>query len=233
MLFETPREIMLRHEWKHIISPSDKAQLIACLSTLCAPDPHYGSSSYHIRSLYFDNVYDKVLRERLNGQECREKFRIRYYNFDDSYIVLEKKSKFNQLCGKQSTRLTRQETEALLRGEIDWLIQKEAPLCRELYAKMRNQLLKPKVIVDYTRRAFVYTPGNTRITLDDDVRTGLASLDFFDPELPAIPADITRPIILEVKYDRYLPDNIRRAIQLNDRRTTNFSKYAACRLTDF
>jgi len=233
MLFEQPEGIRLRHEWKHIISPSDKAQLTARLSTLCAPDPHYGAASYHVRSLYFDNVYDKVLGERLQGLECREKFRIRYYNFDDSYIVLEKKSKFNQLCGKQSTPVTRQETEALLRGEIGWLLQKDSSLCRELYAKMRGQLLKPKVIVDYTRCAFVYAPGNTRVTLDDNVRTGLSGLDFFNPELPTIPADITRPIILEVKYDTFLPDNIRRAIRLDNRRTTNFSKYAACRLTDF
>ena len=233
MLFEQPRGTKLRHEWKHIISGSDKAQLIARLRTFCAPDPHYGDSSYHIRSLYFDNVYDKALRERLNGQQCREKFRIRYYNFDDSYIVLEKKSKFNQLCGKQSTRVTRAEVESLLRGDIGWLMGKNSPLCHELYAKMRGQLLKPKVIVDYTRRAFVYEPGNTRITLDDEVRTGLSSLDFFNPNLATIPADITRPIILEVKYDQYLPDNIRRAVSLQDRRTTNFSKYAACRLTDF
>lgn len=233
MLFEQPRGTKLRHEWKHIISGSDKAQLIARLRTFCAPDPHYGDSSYHIRSLYFDNVYDKALRERLNGQQCREKFRIRYYNFDDSYIVLEKKSKFNQLCGKQSTRVTRAEVGSLLRGDIGWLLEKPSPLCHELYAKMRGQLLKPKVIVDYTRRAFVYEPGNTRITLDDEVRTGLSSLDFFNPNLATIPADITHPIILEVKYDQYLPDNIRRAVSLQDRRTTNFSKYAACRLTDF
>lgn len=233
MLFNEPKETKLRHEWKHIISPSDKAQLIARLGAFCAPDPHYGATGYHIRSLYFDNVYDRVLSERLNGQECREKFRIRYYNFDDSYIVLEKKSKWGQLCGKQSTRITRVEVEALLQGEIDWLMQKKAKLCQELYAKMRGQMLKPKVIVDYTRRAFVYEPGNTRITVDDNVRTGLSSLDFFNPQLPTIPADITRPIVLEVKYDRFLPDNIRRAIRLNDRRTTNFSKYTACRLTDF
>lgn len=233
MLFEQPKGTKLRHEWKHIISPSDKAQLIARLSTFCSPDPHYGATSYHIRSLYFDNVYDKALSERLTGLECREKFRIRYYNFDDRYIVLEKKSKFNQLCGKNSCRISRQEVEALLKGEIEWLLQKDAALCQELYAKMRSQMLKPKVIVDYTRRAFVYGPGNTRITLDDNVRTGLSSLDFFNPDLPTIPADITRPIILEVKYDQYLPDNIRRAIRLDNRRTTNFSKYAACRLTDF
>ena len=233
MLFNAPKGTKLRHEWKHIISPSDKAQLIARLSTFCSPDPHHGATGYHIRSLYFDNVYDKALTERLTGLECREKFRIRYYNFDDRYIVLEKKSKFNQLCGKDSCRVTRQEVEALLQGQIEWLMQRDNALCHELYAKMRCQMLKPKVIVDYTRRAFVYEAGNTRITLDDNVRTGLGSLDFFNPALATIPADITRPIILEVKYDRYLPDNIRRAVQLDNRRTTNFSKYAACRLTDF
>ena len=233
MLFEQPKGTKLRHEWKHIISPGDKAQIVAKLSAFCAPDPHYGAESYHIRSLYFDNVYDKALSERLNGVECREKFRIRYYNFDDSYIVLEKKSKWGQLCGKESCRLTRREVEALLRGETGWLMEKDEPLCRELYAKMRSQLLKPKVIVDYTRRAFVYVAGNTRITIDDNVRTGLASLDFFNAKLATIPADITHPIILEVKYDQYLPDNVRRAIRLDNRRTTNFSKYAACRLTDF
>ncbi len=233
MLFEQPKGLQLRHEWKHLISLSDKYQLIARLGAFCAPDPHYGAESYHIRSLYFDNVYDKALAERLSGLEYREKFRIRYYNFDDSYIVLEKKIKHNRLCGKQSARVTRHEVESLLRGDIHWLLQKESPLCHELYAKMRSQLLKPKVIVDYTRRAFVYAPGNTRITLDDNIRTGLNSLNFFNPELPTIPADITRPIILEIKYDQYIPDNIRRAVRLDDRRTTNFSKYAACRLTDF
>ena len=203
MLFESPKGIKLRHEWKHLISASDKAQLVARLSTFCTPDSHYGNQSYHIRSLYFDNVYDKSLRERLQGQECREKFRIRYYNYDDNYIVLEKKSKFNQLCGKQSTQITREETENLLRGEIGWLMKKESSLCHELYAKMRGQMLRPKVIVDYNRRAFVYPPGNTRITLDDQVRTGLSGLDFFHEKMVTIPADLTQPIILEVKYDDF------------------------------
>lgn len=233
MLFEPPKGVQLRHELKHLISLSDKYQLIARLGAICSPDPHYGAESYHIRSLYFDNVYDKALVERLNGLEYREKFRIRFYNFDDSYIVLEKKIKHNQLCGKQSARVTRSEVESLLCGDIQWLLQKDSPLCHELYAKMRAQLLKPKVIVDYSRRAFVYAPGNTRITLDDNIRTGLSSLDLFNPNLVTVPADITRSIVLEVKYDQYIPDIIRRAVRLENRRTANFSKYAASRLTDF
>lgn len=233
MFFNTPENTRLRHEWKHIITPSDKAQLISKLRSFCSPDSHYGESSYRIRSLYFDNVYDKVLAERINGLEVREKFRIRYYNNDDSYIMLEKKSKFNQLCGKTGCRLTREEVEALLAGDIAWLLKKDHPLCAELYAKMHSQMLRPKVIVEYSRRAFVYGPGNTRITIDEDVRTGLSSLGFFNPDLVMVPADVRRPVILEVKYDEYLPDIVRRAIQLDNRRTSNFSKYTAGRLTNY
>lgn len=232
-LFTAPGGVRLRHEWKHIITPADKAQITARLSTFCRPDEHYGAEGYRIRSLYFDNIYDKALAERLNGLECREKFRIRMYNCDDSYIMLEKKSKFSHLCGKTGCRLTREEVEMLLAGDFGWLLKKENPVCQELYARMQNQMLRPKVIVDYARRAFVYGPGNTRITIDEDVRTGLSSVDFFNPDLVLVPSDIRRPVILEVKYDEYLPDLVRRAIQLENRRTSNFSKYTASRLTNY
>ena len=232
MSFEAPKGTKLRHEWKHHISPVDKAAIIARLDVLAAPDEHYGNTSYHIRSLYFDNVYDKALQERMNGQEVREKFRIRYYNGDASYIVLEKKSKFNHLCGKESTRVTKEQVQRLIDGDNKWLMESGKPLCEELYAKMRCQLLRPQVIVDYTRKAYVYEPGNVRITLDDNVRTGLGSTQMFE-DVVTIPSDFTHPIILEVKYDNYFPTLIRDAVQLDSRRTTSFSKYASCRLTNF
>lgn len=231
MLFETPQDTKLRHEWKHHITPSDKQAIISRMRVIASPDPHYGAAPYHIRSLYFDNFYDKALSERLNGVEVREKFRIRYYNGDTSYIVLEKKSKFNSLCGKTSTRITRSECEALIDGCVDWLRESDNNLCLELYAKMQSQLLRPRVIVDYTRRAFVYPMGNVRVTIDDEVRTGLSAIRMFDPVV-TMPADMTRPIILEVKYDEYCPGIILDAVQLFDRRTTSFSKYAACRMTN-
>lgn len=221
----------LRHEWKHLITPAEKAEIISRLEVIAAPDPHYGDEPYHIRSLYFDNVYDKALQERMNGMEVREKFRIRYYNGDDSYIMLEKKSKFNNLCGKKSARVTREQCERLIDGDYDWLMDTGKPLCEELYAKMQCQLLRPRVLVDYTRKAFVYAPGNVRVTLDYDVRTGLSSTQMFDNDA-TIPSDLTNPIILEVKYDEYFPTLIQDAVQLTHRRTTSFSKYASCRLTN-
>ena len=40
------------------------------------------------------------------------------------------------------------------------------------------------------------------------------------------------PCILEVKWDNYLPDVIRDAVQLDGRHSVAFSKYAACRMYD-
>ncbi len=54
-----------------------------------------------MRSLYFDTPEDKALWEKVDCVNMREKFRIRYYNGDTSYIVLEKKCKVNGLCGKE------------------------------------------------------------------------------------------------------------------------------------
>ena len=224
MLFEAPKGTKLRHEWKHLITPADREVIIQRLSVIAKPDPNYGNSPYHIRSLYFDTPYDKALSERLNGVEVREKFRIRYYNGNTDYIVLEKKSKFNQLCGKKSVRITKEQCQQIIDGDIDWLKDHDKPLCRELYAKMRFELLRPKVIVDYTRRAFVYKPGNVRVTLDYDIRTGLSATQMFD-HVTTIPADIRRPIIMEVKY--------RDLVHLSDRRTSSYSKYTACRLTNY
>lgn len=232
MLFEVPKDTKLRHEWKHHITPMDKQAVINRLSAIASTDPHYGAEPYHIRSLYFDNVYDKALAERLNGCEVREKFRIRYYNSDEGYIVLEKKSKFNTLCGKKSTQITQEQCQRLIDGDTRWLAESDKPLCRELYAKMQWQLLRPRVVVDYTRRAFVYAPGNVRVTIDDEIRSGLSATQMFAPFV-TVPADLRHPVILEVKYDAYCPSIIRDAVQLDTRRTSSFSKYAVCRLTSF
>ena len=102
-------------------------------------------------------------------------------------------------------------------------------LVRELYAKMRAQGLRPKTIVDYDREPFVFGPGNVRVTLDYNIRTGLDCTNFLDVNRATVPAG-DAPIILEVQWDEYLPDIIRDAVQLSGRRAGAFSKYAQCRV---
>ena len=212
-------------------SPSRTALSFArgCGRTVAAPDGHARDGRYFIRSLYFDNLADKALREKLDGVDRREKFRIRYYDYDTSLIRLEKKSKRNGLGRKASVPLTAEEAGALAEGRWDWMPASGRDLVLELYSKMKSQGLRPRTIVDYTREAFVYAPGNVRVTLDYDIRTGLRCTDFLNPDCVTVPAG-DAPAILEVKWDAYLPAVIQDAVQLPGRRTGAFSKYAACRV---
>lgn len=107
-----------RHEKKHYISKSDHIALRQRLRAVMSPDPHTGADGvYQVHSLYFDDWRDTALREKLEGAPRREKFRIRYYNDDLSYIKLEKKSKIRGLCQKESTVITEEECRLLMAGQ--------------------------------------------------------------------------------------------------------------------
>ncbi len=144
-------------------------------------------------------------------------------------IRLEKKSKRSGLGTKFSAPLTAMEAQKLVDGDIDWLLASESPLVQEFYCKRLYQGMRPKTIVDYTREPFIYGPGNVRVTFDYDIRTGLQCTDFLDPGCPTIPAG-DAPIILEVKWDEYLPAIIRDLVQTPGRHAAAFSKYAQCRI---
>lgn len=220
----------MRHEYKHLIGHQDYLVIKSRLKVLAEPDRHAGTDGqYTIHSLYFDNLSDKALREKLDGTDKREKFRIRYYNDDTDYIRLEKKSKIYGLCDKQSAPLTKEETIKICKGDIAFLLQSDQPLLRELYAKMKHQLLRPKVIVDYEREPFVYAPGNVRITFDKNIRTSLYHNRFFAGEYCVIPTP-DNSIILEVKYDAFLPEIMEKAVRVPNRQASAFSKYAQCRV---
>lgn len=218
-----------RHEWKHEISYGDMLVLRSRLSAVANQDVHSINGKYFIRSLYFDNASDKALKEKIDGVNKREKFRIRYYNDDTSLIHLEKKSKINGLCLKESTSLSKEEVKAIIDGNYEWMINSSVPLVKEFYSKIMCQGLRPKTIVDYTREPFVFAPGNVRITLDYNIRAGFQCKDFLSQECVTVPVSDYK-IILEVKWDEYLPDIIRDAVQLSNCRVGAFSKYAVCRI---
>lgn len=223
--------MQFRHEWKHEISLSDTVILRSRLGTVMKPDEHAEGGKYQIRSLYFDTPEDTALREKLDGVNCREKFRIRLYNGNTDLIHLEKKWKQGGLGTKESAELTAWQVQCLLTGDLGWMRDSDKPLVQELYVKMKNTGLRPRTIVDYTREAFTYGPGNVRVTLDYNIRTGLRAVDLLNPDCPTVPVPGT-PMILEVKWDAYLPDLIRDVIQLEGRRSAPYSKYAACRTYD-
>jgi len=225
------QDLKLRHELKHNINISDYIALRQRLRAITKQDPHAGENGkYKIRSLYFDNLDDKALREKINGINNREKFRIRYYNNDLDYIKLEKKSKISGLCSKRSTILTREQCESIINGDTQWMRYSTEPLLIELYTKMNFQQLRPKTLVDYIREPYIFEPGNVRITIDSEIKTGLNSKELFNQDIATMRTNTNNIIILEVKFDEFLPGIIKDIIQVNNRQNSAFSKYAVCRL---
>lgn len=232
MTIKPENELPLRHELKHQINLREDLVLSQRLRKLFPHDKNAGlDGTYRVTSLYFDTPYDSALREKLDGVNRREKFRLRYYGADASFIRLEKKYKIDGLCGKRSVRMTQEQVKMLLSGDIGFLLESCEPLSIELYSKVRGKGLRPKTIVRYDREAFLYAPGNVRITLDRNICTGLGNVDFLNPEIFYLRA--TEPgTVLEVKYDAYLPELVRMVVQVPDRQAAACSKYALCRRFD-
>lgn len=220
-----------RHELKYQIGYPQYLELRSRLKAVMKPDSHAGKDGrYLIRSIYFDNYQDKALREKIDGISKREKFRIRYYNDDFSYITLEKKVKDNNLCMKFDADIREAECRRILDGNFDWMRGHSSALVRELYGKMRFQMLRPRVLVSYVREPYIYKAGNVRITFDSNIRSTLYHREFLE-EKPVDIGVFDRPgdMILEVKFDAFLPEVIRSMIQTETVRQQAFSKYQACR----
>jgi hypothetical protein len=227
---EMVEQAIYRHELKFELNMMDACLLRSRLRRLMRLDAHArADGTYAVRSLYFDTPDSQALRDKLNGVDRRSKFRLRLYNHDSSLIKLEKKIKDGGATAKRSLPVKPEQCQRLLQGDLAWLLQSEEPLLQELYAEMQCNLLRPRVIIDYTREAYALKACAVRITLDSGIRTGGNSLDLLNPRLPTFGVPPLQRIILEVKYGSFLPEMLTHALQLGSRERGALSKYAVCR----
>ena len=155
--------------------------------------------------------------------KARHEFKHSLNYGDADYIMLEKKSKAHGMCYKRSVKLTATEAAALQSEDLFWMVNDERELIRELYSKMRSERLKPKTVVDYIREPFICAAGNVRIMLDRGIRTGLYSTDFLNDSLQTVKAG-DELVLLEVKYDQFIPDYITNVLQMRTRRAAAVPK---------
>ena len=226
--------LTFRHELKYYINYRDYLLLSNALKALVSLDAYAGEdATYHIRSLYFDDMYDSALREKVDGSDGRKKYRIRIYNFSDSTIKFEKKMKQGQYVAKSSILLSRSEYQQIAAGEYSFLKDRNEPLASEIYLEMKSNLLRPRVLVDYQREAYVSPYEDVRITFDKDLKSGLVMTDIFDSDTPSMPMYDTGIMVLEVKFNRYLPEFIRCVLNnLNSADRSAISKYVISRKFD-
>ena len=220
-----------RHEYKYLCTNEQLRLEQARLEALLRPDPHAGPDGrYRVRSVYFDDPGDGCLLENEDGTDPRAKYRLRIYNESDARISLERKAKLRGMTHKDAVPVCRPVAEALLRGQIPFPGPQDPPLLRRMLADMRLRVLRPKVIVQYSRRPFILDVGNVRVTLDEQIASSDAVGRFFRPELP-----LRQPLppgqgVLELKWDQLLPSWLYDALQLEGLQWSSFSKYHLCRI---
>lgn len=222
----------LRHEQKYYISKAQYQVLSRLLMHTLHPDPNADENNeYHIRSLYFDTLYDTALYDKINGVSSRDKYRIRIYNMSDRMIRMECKSKYNVYISKRSERISRDVADQLIACDPTGLENTSSGLLRDVYREMRLHLIHPAVIVDYVREAYLHPAEDIRITFDKQLRTGLFSDDMFNPNVPTVPVFPNDEIILEVKFNRVLPRYISDMLTAAAGWSTRsaISKYCLCR----
>ena len=220
------RNIPLRHELKYLITPAELSVLRGVLKPITQFDPNGDENNeYIIRSLYFDTINDDALMEKIAGVGNRKKYRIRIYNFSDRVIKLECKSKYGDLISKQSVSIPRDLAEQLIAGDPEGLQRMRHPLLHDVYREMRTRLLRPAVIVDYVREAYLHPAQEVRITFDKQLRTGLYSTDIFNPSLPTYPVFDDPVEVLEVKSDEFLPAHLQTVLSGITAQRSAVSKY--------
>lgn len=221
-----------RHELKYLANEAQANMLSTRLSCLFSRDKNAGEQGrYNVTSVYFEDPYDTALRQKLEGIDGREKYRLRYYGLDTSFIKLERKLKRNSLCSKQSAKLTKEEAQQILAGEYDFLLARNDTVCVDFYSKLQGKLLRPCVVVRYEREAFSYRYGNVRITIDRKLHSSLSVIDFLTPCSGRVPVT-DKAVVVEVKYDEFLPAVVQIALAPLGQQARAYSKYAFCRRFD-
>ncbi len=222
-----------RHELKILISYAEYLLLKSRVSAVLDVDKNAGPDGYFIRSVYFDDFKESVYYEKMNDINDRKKYRIRAYNNNPDYIILECKEKHKQFISKNSAVIDVPTCKSLIEGDYDVILNRPESVCDEFYVDCRRQGLRSAVIVDYHRDAFTYPVSNVRITFDKELHAGgLKSFDmFFDDKNSelTLPVYMNNSVILEIKYDDYLPTFIRDIVPSFTGVPISISKYCLCR----
>lgn len=221
-------KVPFRNELKYYISYLDYIMLRNVLKNTMPMDVNSNEFGYFIRSLYFDDIFDSALYEKNAGVLNRKKFRIRIYNYSDKVIKLERKRKYNQNTNKEDFSISRNQYNLIMDGDVEFLKKADNDVANEFYYEYKSRWLRPKVLVDYIREAYVMKSGNVRITFDKELRASSSINEMFDETVgrPMVPGN---QLILEVKFDEFLPEIVKSYLTIADKKPLAISKYVLCR----
>lgn len=195
-----------RHELKYFISFTNHKILSEAFRNTMSPDPNGNEDNeYWIRSLYFDSIENDDFYDKEMGAKTRKKIRLRTYDVNQPWVKLEIKNKDEQYMLKETATLTREEARALIAGDREFLLSPDNRTLNRAYYFMSRDIYRPAVIVDYEREAYVGSVQDVRITFDKNIRASMVDFDMFNPHLNMEPVFEAPTMVVEVKFNRFMP----------------------------
>ena len=145
---------------------------------------------------------------------------------------MEIKSKINGMTAKHGCAITRKQFDDILSGKYMPPDSSMPPVWNRFMTEYYTRPMKAAVIVDYDRVPYVYPDGNVRVTFDSNISSDEHFDAFFSENRvgrPVLPSDL---VMLEVKYDEFIPAFLVNSLNLNGLQRESFSKYYLCRKFD-
>jgi hypothetical protein len=191
-----------RFERKFLLDRDTAYLLKQRISYILLPDSSSPGGQYHVSSLYFDDQYNSAFYEKQNGVLMRDKFRARYYNGSMDKIRLELKHKHGEMTHKEGTLITTEHYQMMCQGDYNYMRSQQSPVIERFYTTHVLKHMRPVVMIDYERQAYMHQAGNVRITFDSELS---ASMPMANHSFSILSNE---NIVLELKYDRYIPSFI-------------------------
>lgn len=218
---QKPVIVMMRHEMKYILTPTQKDFVFERIKDHMRPDRHGRSS---IASLYYDTPDYRLIRASVEKPVFKEKIRVRSYGqaTDESPVFLEVKRKVNGIVFKRRVQSTIpcvndffDRRDALAEGGQ---IAREMVYFRDYYKD-----LSPACLIIYERTSFE-GEDDLRLTVDESPRYRLERLDLRDP-LDGIPLLEDGLSVLEIKVRQVVPLWLSSVLAEGGIYRESFSKY--------
>lgn len=193
-----------RVEEKYPLSFYQCSRIYSALSAMLLPDKYNNPDSYMIRSVYFDDYSESAYYDKISGVDYRMKFRLRIYPPNFENVKLELKEKKGGMQRKHTLLISRYEAEALLHKDYDAALQNKDIEKILFENNISIHSMRPVVMNQYRRSAFMHAMNNTRITIDREILSSETNFDLFAEKPVLFPAMDYYEALLEVKYDSFL-----------------------------
>lgn len=203
-----------RYEEKFLISLSEMEKIKNYLEEFCEHDVNGVDGNYLVNSIYFDTKDYTSLKENLEGEYEKTKYRLRFYNANRGNMISEIKHKQGNISVKTTSKLNEESFKSL-----KLLTEKNY---NSFISAIYQKHLEPKLYIQYKRYALTAKrESNIRITFDNKIRHSLVSDNFGFSNLKDFEM---KEYILEVKYSEPTFWILKLLADLKEKKVS-FSKY--------